>query len=282
MKFLLTLFFLTNSFFLIGQQKKFFKQTIRAYELNQKDTINKKVLVTYLDSLRNVITTEDNIANSISGHKKNSSEKEKTFSVIETKTDRLYISAEINTKGDTIEKLIYVYDEKGNRTENYQIRNGDTINGQKRLFDSLGNNTKLYNRNKDNLKYFLRMEWKYDEKANIVECKTFNEKSQLIGLDKYENNYKSNGEIIITKLSHKNGSGFVKQFKQITNKNITTTYYYHNQTGFNYGIKLKSIDGGYKIEEDDENGNLKELKLYDDNNKLIAYVIKTEEKISSE
>lgn len=279
MKYLLISLFLLSPMLIIGQPKKFYKQTITAYEISEKDTLNKKILVTYLDSLREIITTEDNIANSISGNKKDEVEKEKTFSVIETKTDRLYISTEINTKGDTIGKLIYVYDEKGNRTENYQVRKGDTINGQKRIYNSSGKYTKLFNRNNKSLKYFLRMEWEYDKNDNLIECKTYNENKQLVGLDKYEYDYKNEDEKIITKFSHVNGKGFVKQYKEIQNKRITTTYYHYNKTGFNYGIKLRYTDGGFDILEEDENGKLKELKLYDNNKKLIAQVTFTEEKI---
>jgi hypothetical protein len=44
---------------------------------------------------------------SASGYKR-----DKTHSIIEVNTERLYISSDINSKGDTIGKIIYVYDEK--------------------------------------------------------------------------------------------------------------------------------------------------------------------------
>ena len=173
--------------FVEGQSKPFYKQTITAYEINKNDTINKKILVTYLDSLRKIITTENNILNSISGSKSKSN---KTHSVIEVDTDRLYISTDIDEKGDTIGKLIYVYDDKKNRTENYQIRNGDTINGQKRIYNQSGKYTKLYNKHKDSHKYYLSMEWAYDSEGNEIEQKTYNELGKLVGYNKYENVYK--------------------------------------------------------------------------------------------
>ena len=264
--------------FVIGQSKPYYKQTITAYEINKNDTINKKILVTYLDSLRKVITTENNILNAISGSKSKSN---KTHSVIEVNTDRLYISTDIDEKGDTIGKLIYVYDDRKNRTENYQIRNGDTINGQKRLYNESGKYTKLYNKQKESHKYFLSMEWEYDTNGNTTQCKTYNEIGKLVGFDKYENVYKKN-EFITTKSSYSNDKGFVKKFKEIKKNNITTTYFYSNSVGYNYGLKLSNVEGGMRIQEDDENGNMKELKIFDDNKNLIVYIKNSEIKLQPE
>lgn len=251
-----------------SQSKPFFKQTTSAFEISKNDTINKQKFVTYLDSLRNVITTEDNISNAISGSKSKSN---KTHSIIEIDSDKLYISADIDEKGDTIGKLIYVYDDKKNRIENYQIRNGDTINGQKRIFNEDGNYIKLYNKHREEHKYFLSMEWEYDSKGNMSQCKTYNALGKLVGLDKYENVYKDK-QITTTALSHVNGKGFVKISKKIKINNITTTYFYSDKIGYNYGIKLTSVNGGMQIKEEDEKGNLKELKMFDDKKNLIVYV----------
>lgn len=264
--FLLTL--LLSSIVVKSQSKPFFKQTTLAFEISKNDTINKKQFVTYLDSLRNVITTENNIINAVSASK---SESNKSHSIIEVDTDRLYISADIDKKGDTIGKMIYVYDDKKNRTENYQIRNGDTINGQKRIYNKDGNYTKLYNKHREGHKYFLSMEWEYDSKGNMSQCKSYNALGDLIGFDKYENVYKDK-QITTTTLSYTNGKGFVKISKKIKIDNITTTYFYRNSIAYNYGIKLTQIDGGMRIEEKDQKGNLKELKQFDDKNNLIAYV----------
>ena len=262
--------------FAISQSKPFYKQTIAAYELNKKDTVNKKILVTYLDSLRNIISTENNISNAISGHK---SKKEKTHSVVAINTDRLCVSAEIDEKGDTINKLIYVYDEKKNGIAKYQIRNGDTINGQKRVYDEYGRNTQLYDREMEGGKYFLSAEWEYDSNGNMTQCKTYNKFNTLVGLDKFENVYKKTKKVIITKFSYSNGIGFVKKYKKVKENNRTTTYYYSTRVGYNYGIKIPHIDGGMVIEEYDENGNMKELKIFDDKKNLIAHVKKTEVKL---
>jgi hypothetical protein len=271
-KFLLILLF---PLFAISQSKPYYKQITTAYEINKKDTINKKIFVTYLDSLRKIITTENNISNAISGNK---SKSDKTHSIIEVDTDKLYISTDIDEKGDTIGRLIYVYDDKKNRTENYQIRNGDTINGQKRVYNESGKYTKLYNKQKESHMYFLSMEWEYDTNGNITECKTYNQTGKLIGLDKYENVYKKN-EFITTKSSYVNDKGFVKKMKEIKKDNITTTYFYSNSVGYNYGVKISNIDGGMRIQEDDEKGNMKELKILDDNKNLIVYVRNSEIKL---
>lgn len=268
--FLLMLFL--SPLFVISQNKPFYKQTITAYEINKKDTINKKVLVTYLDSLRKIISTENNISNAISGAKPNIN---KTHSIIEVDTDRLYILSEINEKGDTIGKLIYVYDDKKNRTENYQIRNGDTINGQKRVYNESGKYTKLFNKHKDSHKYFLSMEWDYDSKGNEIEQKTYNESGKLVGYNKYEIVYK-NSEVISTKFSYVNGKGFVKKQKEIKSNNTITTYFYENSVGYNYGLKITNADGGIRIEERDNNDCLKELKIFDDKKNLTIYVKNTE------
>lgn len=271
MKTKLLLFFLFP-LFVVGQNKPFYKQTLTAYEIKKNDTINKKVLVTYLDSLRKIISTENNISNSISGSK---STINKTHSIIEVDTDNLYISADVNENGETVGKLIYVYDDKKNRIENYQIRNGDTINGQKRVYNESGKCTKLFNRYNDNYKYFLRMEWDYDSQGNEVEHKTYNESGKLVNYSKYENVYNEN-EIITTKFSYVNEKGFVKKEKEIKRGSTTTTYYYENIVRYNYGIKITIVNGGVRIEERDKDDCLKELKIFDEERNLTIYVKNTE------
>lgn len=270
-------FFLFILFSLSGfsQSKPYYKRIITAYEINKKDTIKKNVLVTYLDSLKKVITTENNTPNAIAGSKTKS---DKTHSIVLVDTDRLYISADINKDNDTVNKIIYVYNDKKKQTEYYQISRGDTLTGQKRLYDANGNNTKLFNRKKGTNSYFLRMEFEYDSKNNIIENKIFNEAGSMIGLHKYENVY-SGDDIVITKFSYDNEKGFVKQYKESKKGKITTTYFFYTNTGYNYGIELKSVDGGMRIEENDESGKLKELRYYDDKKRLTALVTQIEIKI---
>lgn len=271
--FLLILFL--SSLFAISQNKPFYKHTTTAYEISKKDTINKKILVTYLDNLRKIISTENNISNAISGSKAHTN---KTHSVIDVDTDKLYILSEIDSKGDTIGKLIYVYDDKKNRIENYQIRNGDTINGQKRVFNESGKCTKLFNKHEDSHKYYLSMEWEYDSKGNEIEQKIFNEYGKLVGYNKYENVYKKN-ETVSTKFSYLNSKGFIKRHKEVKSGNTTTTYFYENRVGYNYGIKITNVDGGMKIEKRDKYDNLQELKIFDDKKNLTIYVKNTEERL---
>ncbi|RZK10613.1 MAG: hypothetical protein EOO46_10060 [Flavobacterium sp.] len=267
--------FILLPYFAIGQSKAYYKQTTTAYEINKTDTISKKTFVTYLDSLRKIITTENNITNAISGGK---SKVGKIHSVIEVDTDRLYIATDIDEKGDTIGKLIYVYDENKNRTENYQIRNGDTVNGQKRLYNELGNYTKLYNKHKDSHKYFLSMEWEYDSKGNTTQCKTYNDKEKLVGFDKYNNVYKKN-EFISTKSSYVEGKGFEKKSKEIKTGTTKTTHYYSSSVGYNYGLKISYVDGSVRIQEEDEKGNMKELRIFDNKKNLVIFVKNSEVKI---
>lgn len=259
----------------LSQSKPFYKRTITAYQINKKDTIKKNVLVTYLDSSKQVISTENNAPNAIAGSKAKS---DKLHTVKLVDTDRLSISADINQNNDTINKIIYVYNDKKQQTEYYQISRGDTLNGQKRYYDDKGNNTKLFNRKKGSSVYFLRMEWKYDSKDNVIENKFYNEAGSLVGLDKYENVYKGD-EVVITKFSYDNEKGFVKNYKEIIKGKITTTYLYYTRTGYNYGIELQSVDGGMRIEEKDEEGRLKELRYYDDKKSLIALVTQVETKL---
>ena len=275
MKYKLFLFITCIACFANAQPKPFYKQTITAYEFNKKDTINKKVMVTLLDSLRKIITTENNIQNAISGAKGNP---QKSHAVIEVDNDRLYISADIDEKGDTISKLIYVYDEKKNRIANYQIKNRDTINGQKRVYDESGKDIRLYNKQKDSHKYFLRMEWEYDANGDMTGAKTYNEAGQLVGLDEYENK-RRNDELTVIKSSHVNGKGMVKQNKDVKKGNVTTSYFYANTTGYNYGIKIIHMDGGMSIKAVDGDGCFKELQLFDDRKNLIAHVTSVESKL---
>lgn len=259
----------------MSQSKPYFKETIEAYELNKGDTINRKVLVTYLDSKRNVITTENNASNAISGSKSKST---KMTSIKEADTDKLYILTDIDEKGDTISKTIKIFDDRKNVIENYQVRYGDTINRQKRTYNELGKYTKLFNKQKQGNNYYLNIEWEYDEKGNTLQCKTYSEEGKLVGLDKYENIYKDN-EFITTKSSYYNGKGFVKIFRETKNGAVTTTNFYTNRTGYNYGIKISQVDGGMSIQENNEEGYMNDLKIFDKKRNLMVHVRKSEIKL---
>lgn len=65
--------------------------------------------------------------------------------VTEVQTDRLKIYADIDDKGDTTSKIIFKYDDQGNRTEYYQVLRGDTVVRQRRTYDQQGNNLTLIN-----------------------------------------------------------------------------------------------------------------------------------------
>ena len=264
--------FILIPFLAISQSKPFYKRTTTAYEISKKDTINKKIHTTYLDSLKKIITTEDNILNAISDSK---SKRGLTHSVIEVDTDRLFISVDIDKKGDTIGKLVYVYDEKKNRIENYQVLKGDTLNRQKRVYNEFGKCTKLYNKEKNTNKYYLCTESEYDSKGNITENKEYDKTGRLIRFDKYDNVYKRN-KFITTISKHTHSNVFLREIKIIKKGNKTYTYFYSNHIGHNYGIKIRIVAGGMSIQKDDDDGNMKELKIFDADKNLIAYVKDTE------
>ena len=94
----------------------------------------------HLLGIKNI--TENDI-NLISGDKIKS---DIITSFIKKNNGKLFIQADINTKGDTIQKFVSIYDNKGNKIESYQILNKDTINGQKRIYNESNLNTKLFNK----------------------------------------------------------------------------------------------------------------------------------------
>lgn len=272
MKNFLLLFILTIPFYAISQKKPFYKRTLVAYEMNKQDTINKKVMITYLDSLKNVISTENNISNEISEAKTNP---EKILSIIEVDSDSLFISAELDKNGNIINKLVRIFDANKNNIENYQIRNGDTLNWQKRQYNEFGKYTKLFNKQKKGNEFLLTMEWSYDQKGSEIEEKTYNDSGKLIEFNKNEVEYKKN-EIVSTKFLYVNGKGFIKRQKEIQSGNIRKTYFFENKSGFNYGLKIVYVNGGMRIEERDEANNLKEIKIFDSDKNLTIHIKNTE------
>jgi hypothetical protein len=266
------LFVLLSSLISFGQNKAFYKQTTFAYEINKKDTIKKVVHVTFLDSLRNILKAEENDINLISGDKIKS---DIITSFIKKNNGKLFIQADINTKGDTIQKLVSIYDNKGNIIENYQILNKDTINGQKRIFNEANLNTKLFNKIKNSPEYYLSSEWVYDHKGNYTESKTYNEKNQLMSVDRYENTYEENGKITVIQYS---GTTNIK-LKIVTEKNKSTLYFYKNEIGYNYGIKFIQLKGGYETQLSNDFDEVIEMRLYDPDHNLTALMYKKEEKL---
>lgn len=260
----------------LSQNKAFYKQTTFAYEINKKDTIKKVVQVTFLDSLRNILKAEENDINLKSGDKIKSDIK---TSFIKKNNGKLHIQAYINTKGDTINKLVSIYDDRRNQIESYQILNGDTINCQKREYNELNLNTKLFNKEKNSQIYYLNYEWVYDEKGNYIESKSYNKKNQLTGFNKYENTYGKNGEITIVKSSSKNNITFELEFKKVIEKNKSTIYFYKNSIGDNYGIQFIDLIGGYQIQLRNDFDEVIEMRLYDPNHNLTSLMFKKEEEL---
>ncbi len=246
-------------------ENTYYVKKVISTEYNNGDTINNRVVYTFFDSTKNVLTNENTLESALNKGAK---------TVVIHNSKQKNIRAHISPKGDTTSLTIYLYDKNGNRTHNVQIGNGDTLNAQKRVYDEAGNCIKLFN--KDTNDYYLSMEWKYDSHNNYTESKTYNNKNQLIELKKYQNKYSSNGKKVSINVStYENGRGFVKYYKSVKKGNIKKTYLYYNQIGYNYGILLKTVDGGYRIEEFFEDENLKRLELYDKNKNLTASVYVT-------
>lgn len=267
------LFYLTFiSLTAFSQNKAFYKQTTFEYEINKKDTIKKVVHVTFLDSLRNILKAEENDINLKSGDKIKS---DIITLFIKKNNGKLHIQADINEKGDTINKIIYKHDDRGNRIESYQILYGDTINGQKRIYNESNLNTKLFNKIKKSPEYYLSSEWVYDHKGNYTEEKTYNEKNQLIAIDRYENTYEDNDKT--TKI-HYSGNNDIK-LKIVTEKNKSTIYFYKNEIGYNYGIKLISLKGGYATLIRNDFDEVIERRTYDPDHNLTSLMFKKEEKL---
>lgn len=272
MKIKIILLVLLHSLISFSQNKAFYKQTTFAYEINKKDTIKKVINITFLDSLRNILKAEENDINLKSGDKIKS---DIITSFIKKNNGKLFIQADINTKGDTIQKLISIYDDNGNQIENYQILNKDTINGQKRIFNEANLNTKLFNKIKNSHKYYLSSEWVYDYKGNYTEEKTYNEKNQLIAIDRYENTYEDNHKTTTINYSSNNEI----KLKIVKEKNKSTLYFYNNSIGYNHGIKIIYLKGGYEIQLNNDFDEIIERRTYDPDHNLTALMYKKEEKL---
>ncbi|MCH8904165.1 MAG: hypothetical protein IIA45_09660 [Bacteroidetes bacterium] len=237
-----------------------------ATEFDKGDTLKHKIRYYYYDSLNNELFF-DSFSRSML------KEEGSRFRVVTDEPEK-YVQALINSDGDTLDYVIYLYDEDGNRTHNFQIDiNGDTLNAQKRTYDKSGNWIKLYNRNEDNSSYYLSMEQKYDAENNVTESKTFNKENKLVRLEKFKYSYSKDGsKIIVTNYNYVNKKGYVKQYKSIIKGNTEKTNYYYSRDGYNYGIKLRTVKGGYSIEEYYDDGTLKSKELYDNKKKLTASI----------
>lgn len=228
------------------------------YENN--DTLEYNRAITYYDSLWHVLTSTNTIGSTLS-------KGTTTVTVINTPTKKQY--SDINSNGDTTSSIIYLYNERGNRTEYYQIRNGDTINKQKRTFDDLGNNITLWNYGKSG--YFLKFEVEYDDSNNVTKRTYYDENGQ-------------NTETITTKRNYKKGT--IKSYKKTPGSpatqisdvrikdGISTSKHLQEVEGINYGITLKRELGGY-TESKMDGENLVWLKIYNAKGELTTSVIVT-------
>lgn len=261
------------------EKEAYYIKRIIATEFENGDTVNHHVTSTYLDSSKNIIKDENSIENAISGDPKyNRKIKGNDITVKVSETPQKLVTAEIDSEGDTLHKLIRLYDENGNEVQYFQIRGSDTVSAQKRTYDDRGNNINLYTKYKDRNKYYLSFTHKYDKHDNLKESKYYNGKRNLVRHLKFK--YKNTKHKKITKTSrYVYGKGFVKYSLTIKEENVSTTYYYYDITAFNYGIQLKHYNGGYSIYTYNEQDKVTSRKMYDANDELVASVYFTFEKV---
>lgn len=276
MKYLLTLNLVLISFTCFVQSKfpkgTVYVKTTTSTQYDGIDTLVNKVLYTYYDSMKNVLTNENTLESALDS-------KPSTSNVI-SRTDRKYVSALLTNSGDTSSMTIYLYDEKGNRTHNYQIINGDTIGSQRRMYNEFGKSTKLYSNVFFSSELYLDMEWEYDSHNNCILEKDYDGLDGLVEITKHINEYDNGNKLkTVTTLVKKKGRKFKKKSRTEYSKNKIVIYYFYNSVGYNHGILLTTSKGGYSIETSFDNGSLKSLEKYDKKGNLLCSVYVTNKKI---
>lgn len=268
MKLNLLLLFLTLSLLSFSQEHpkntKHIK-TIHATVYNKKDTLDYRKSVTYYDDNWNQISNTNTLSSALD-------KGSKTVTILDT--DKKYVQAILTSKKDTLDYIVYLFDDNGNRTNYYQIRKGDTLNNQKRTYDKNGNNLELYN--KKNGKYYLSFEAEYNSENKITLRQWYNPSNQLIRVEKFK--YSKDGKIEEYFKTDKYGN--LKRNKKTTKikPNKYKIEHFTPAKGINYGITIIKKKGYYSIKEKDENGNLIALEIFNKRGKLktSVYVIYTE------
>ncbi|MCB0382444.1 MAG: hypothetical protein KDD05_03870 [Psychroserpens sp.] len=256
------LFFLSFSLFAAAQDypegTKYIK-TINSTVYKKNDTIDHRSLKTYFDKDWNLLSNTNTLSSALD-------KGSKTVTILDT--DRKHVSAIITSKKDTLDYIVYLYDDKGNRTNYYQIRKGDTLNDQKRTFDERGNNLELFN--KKNGKYYLSFLAKYNSKDKIISRHYYNYNTDLIRIEKYE--YSNDDKTEHYFKTDKKGKFILnRKTTKITPRKTKTTYFQSSE-GINYGIKLVKHKGYYTIKETDKDDKLKSLEIYNKKDKLTTSV----------
>lgn len=228
------------------------------------DTLESNRAITYYDSTWKLLTNTNTLAAALS--KGNI-----TVTVVDTPRKKQY--SDINQDGDTTSSIVYIYDDPGNRTEYYQIRNSDTINKQKRTYDDFGNNLTLWNYGKTG--YFLKFEVEYDDSNNVIKRSYYDENGRNTETVTTQRNYIKG---TIKSYTKKPGSPAVQTSDILVKDGISSSKHLRASEGINYGITLKRELGGYT--ESKMNGeNLVWLKIYNSKGQLTTSVIVTYEEL---
>jgi hypothetical protein len=235
------------------------------------DTLVHKFVRSYYDSLKTKIADENTLETSLG---------EKATSTVVTSSPEKYVLAEINPKGDTVSMIIYLFDKAGNRTHNYQVRNGDTLVFQFRTYDEHGNTLALYTSDFRTGKLELDMVWEYDAQNNEVYSEDNDLYNGGMQRTKYKNEYNEQGELIkVTATRSVNTAKYKVWWITTFSGNSKRTDYFYDQVGYNYGIELRTVSGGYQICEFFESGEIKSLIGFDEKGKMLHSVHVTFEKV---
>ncbi|WP_405567251.1 hypothetical protein [Polaribacter sp. Asnod6-C07] len=256
---IIILFFCSNSFAQEYPKNTRHIKTIQSTVYNKKDTLNHRELVTYYDKDWNPLTNTNTLSSALD-------KGSKTVTILDT--DKKFVQAIITSKKDTLDYIVYLYDNDGNRTNNYQIRKGDTITDQKRIFDNNGNSLELYN--KKNGEYYLRLEAKYNNLNKVTSRDWYNPLNQLVRIEKFE--YSEDGK---TSEYYKTDKKGILKLQRKTVEIGLRKYkinHYTESKGINYGITLEKQKGYYTIEKKDENDNLISLEIFNKRGKLKTSV----------
>jgi len=234
-------------------------KTILSTVYKKKDTLEHRKLVTYYDENWNVLHNTNTLSSALD-------KGSKTVTLIDT--DKKYVSAIITSEKDTLDYIVYLYDDKGNRTNYYQIRKGDTLNDQKRTYDEFGNNTKLYNKKNGN--YYLSFEANYNKHGEVTQRHWYNVNQDIIKIEKFI--YSDDGKTKkYFKTNNKGKLELQTETQEIAHR-VTKKTYHTEAGGINYGITIIKKKGYYSITENDEKDHLKRLEIFDKKGKLTTSV----------
>lgn len=234
-------------------------KTIESTVYKKKDTINHRKLVTYYDEDWNLLTNTNTLSSALD-------KGSKTVTILDT--DKKFVQAIITSKKDTLDYIVYLYDDDGNRTNYYQIRKGDTITSQKRTYDKDGNNLELHNKKNGN--YYLSFEAKYNKLNKVISRNWYNPLRQLIRIEKFE--YSEDGKTYEYYKTDKKGNLTLQSKTVEIGLKKYKIEHYTGSKGINYGITLEKKKGYYTIEEKDENDKLISLEIFDKRDQLTVSV----------